>query len=56
LDWAEKNAKRVHEDCHLYLQPEWSKSDIMMPIITEYIMANPKWKISLQSHKYMNIP
>ncbi len=56
FDWAEKNAKLVNENCHLYLQPEWSKSEIMMPIITDFIMANPKWKISLQSHKYMNIP
>lgn len=56
LDWAEKNAKFVNENCHLYLQPEWSKAAQMMPIITEYVMANPKWKISLQSHKYMNIP
>lgn len=56
LDWAEKNAKFVSENCHLYLQPEWSKAVQMMPIITDYVMANPKWKISLQSHKYMNIP
>lgn len=56
LDWAEKNAKRVNKSCILYLQPEWSKSEIMMPLLTAYVMANPKWKISLQSHKYMNIP
>lgn len=56
LDWAEKNANHVGEKCHLYLQPEWSKANHIMPFITEYIMANPKWKISLQSHKYMNIP
>lgn len=56
FDWAEKNAKLVNEDCHLYLQPEWSKSELLMPLITDFIMANPQWKISLQSHKYMNIP
>ena len=56
LDWAEKNAKHVNEKCHLYLQPEWSKVELMMPLITDYVMANPQWKISLQSHKYMNIP
>ncbi len=56
LDWAEKNAKRVNEKCILYLQPEWSKAKEMIPLITEYIMANPRWKVSLQSHKYMNIP
>ncbi|MCD6178394.1 MAG: 7-carboxy-7-deazaguanine synthase QueE [Bacteroidales bacterium] len=56
FDWAEKNAKLVNDSCHLYLQPEWSKSKLLMPIITDYIMAHPRWKISLQSHKYMNIP
>jgi 7-carboxy-7-deazaguanine synthase len=56
LNWAEKNANLVNENCQLYLQPEWSKVELMMPLITEYVMANPKWKISLQSHKYMNIP
>jgi len=56
LDWAEKNTRFVSPTCHLYLQPEWSKAEYMMPIITEYVMAHPKWKISLQSHKYMRIP
>ena len=54
--WAEKNAQYVSKDCHLYLQPEWSKANQMMPSITDYVMAHPQWKISLQSHKYMNIP
>jgi organic radical activating enzyme len=54
--WAEKNAQYVNENCHLYLQPEWSKAEQMMPLITDYVMAHPQWKISLQSHKYMNIP
>lgn len=56
IEWAEKNAKHVNENCRLYLQPEWSKAAHMMPMITDYIMAHPKWMISLQSHKYMNIP
>jgi organic radical activating enzyme len=56
LEWAEKNAELVREDCLLYLQPEWSRSEQIMPVLTEYVMQNPKWKISLQSHKYMNIP
>ena len=54
--WAEENAKKVNADCKLFLQPEWSKRDTMMPIITHYVMQNPKWMISLQTHKYMNIP
>ena len=56
FDWAEKNAERVGSNCVLYLQPEWSKrTDIMEPII-DYAMKNPKWQVSLQSHKYMGIP
>ncbi len=56
FDWAEEFAKRVSPDCKLYLQPEWSKEKEMLPLIINYVKANPKWKISLQVHKYMNIP
>lgn len=54
--WAEKNAKLVGEKCLLYLQPEWSVAQRMMPAIVEYAKAHPKWKISIQTHKYMRIP
>lgn len=56
FEWAEKHAEKVHEDCVLYLQPEWSKQDDMMPLIVDYVMKNPKWNVSLQTHKYMHIP
>ena len=56
LVWAEKNAERVHGKCLLYLQPEWSRVGEMMPVIIEYVKQYPKWRVSLQSHKYMNIP
>lgn len=56
FDWAEKNIRRLNENCMLYLQPEWSVVDEMMEPIIEYVKANPKWRISLQSHKYMRIP
>jgi organic radical activating enzyme len=56
LKWAEKNAALVSEDCLLYLQPEWSIADQIMDMLTNYVMQNPGWKISLQAHKYMNIP
>jgi 7-carboxy-7-deazaguanine synthase len=56
FDWAEEFAKKVSPDCKLYLQPEWSKEKEMLPLIINYVKANPKWKISLQVHKYMNIP
>ncbi len=54
--FAEEQAEKVSTDCILYLQPEWSKRDKMIPLIVEYVMQNPKWKVSLQTHKYLNIP
>ena len=56
IAWAEKFASRVHDGCRLYLQPEWSRAKYMTPIIIDYVMANPRWKISIQSHKFMHIP
>lgn len=54
--WAEEEAKKVNKSCLLFLQPEWSKRDEMTPLIIDYVKTNPKWMISLQTHKYMNIP
>lgn len=54
--FAEAQAQKVSENCILYLQPEWSKRDKMIPEIVAYVMANPQWKVSLQTHKYLNIP
>ncbi len=54
--WAEKHAEKVSSNCKLYLQPEWSNRDEMMPLIVDYVMKNPKWNISIQTHKFMNIP
>ena len=54
--WAEEHAKMVAPNCKLYLQPEWSKSSEMTPFIIDYVMNNPKWEISLQTHKFLNIP
>lgn len=56
FEWAEKNTGRLRSDCMLFLQPEWSVRDIIMEPVIEYVKANPKWRISLQSHKYMRIP
>jgi organic radical activating enzyme len=56
LRWAEANAARVHPGCLLYLQPEWSNHDTILPVIVDYVKAHPEWNISLQTHKYMNIP
>lgn len=54
--WAEEQAALVNKNCMLFLQPEWSKSNKMMPYIVDYVMKHPKWNVSLQTHKYMHIP
>lgn len=54
--FAEEHAEKVNGDCVLYLQPEWSVREKVTPLIVDYVMQNPKWKISLQTHKYLNIP
>ena len=54
--FAEEQEAKVGVNCELFLQPEWSKKEKMTELIVEYVMKNPKWKISLQTHKYLNIP
>lgn len=54
--WAEEHAAKVKSTCQLFLQPEWSKEKEMLPLIIEYVKNNPQWQVSLQVHKYMNIP
>lgn len=56
FDWAEKYHGMVSNECRLYLQPEWSRFDAIIPEIVDYIKKNPIWRISLQVHKYMHIP
>lgn len=56
LGWALENAGKVRGDCKLFLQPEWSRRESMLPVIVEFVKTNPRWMVSLQSHKYMRIP
>ncbi|MCB0508922.1 MAG: radical SAM protein [Bacteroidetes bacterium] len=56
FSFAEENARFTNKNCRLLLQPEWSKQAQMLPLIVDYVKANPKWQISLQTHKFMNIP
>jgi 7-carboxy-7-deazaguanine synthase len=56
FNWAEEHAGQTSPGCKLYLQPEWSKADAMTPLIVDYIKSNPKWELSLQIHKYINVP
>ena len=54
--FAEEQAAKVNPSAILFLQPEWSKKEEMTPLIVDYVMNNPKWRVSLQTHKYLNIP
>ncbi|HFS67455.1 MAG TPA: 7-carboxy-7-deazaguanine synthase QueE [Flavobacteriia bacterium] len=54
--FARQEAAKVADDCKLFLQPEWSKKEKITPLIIDFVLKNPKWKISLQTHKYLNIP
>ncbi len=56
FSWAEECAAKVKDDCLLFIQPEWSKRNSVMPLVIDYVMKYPRWIISLQSHKYMGIP
>ena len=56
FEWAENNAEIVNKNCYLFLQPEWSARQKILPEIIDYVKNNPKWRISLQSHKYIGIP
>lgn len=56
FDWAEKYAAQTSPGCKLYLQPEWDKASVVTPLIVDYIKANPQWQLSLQVHKYINVP
>jgi len=56
FSWAEKNASLVKDKCKLFLQPEWSQHHKILPRIVSYVKENPKWMVSLQAHKYMQIP
>lgn len=56
FEWAEKYAALMNPGCRLYLQPEWDKASTVTPLIVEYVKAHPKWQISTQVHKYIQIP
>jgi organic radical activating enzyme len=56
FNWAESFAHQVNANCKLYLQPEWDKKDIIMPLIIDYIQQHPQWRLSLQIHKYIGVP
>jgi organic radical activating enzyme len=56
LAWAEQHAAAVNEHCALFLQPEWDRSEEMMGLIVDFVKANPTWRATLQTHKYLNVP
>ena len=56
LSFAQEQARLVKEHCHLYLQPEWSTREKMMPLIVDFVKENPRWRVTLQTHKYLDVP
>jgi len=56
IEWALENSRQVNGDCELYLQPEWSVFRTILPFIVEFVKENPRWRVSLQGHKFMRIP
>lgn len=56
FEWALEHAKQLHKDCALFVQPEWGKSETILPSIVDFVKKNPNWRISLQTHKWLNIP
>ncbi|MDG2370165.1 MAG: 7-carboxy-7-deazaguanine synthase QueE [Flavobacteriales bacterium] len=56
LDWAKEHAEKVKGNCEFFLQPEWSKMDELMPAILAFVKLNPRWNLSLQTHKFIDIP
>ncbi len=56
FQWAERYAEQMEAPCHLFLQPEWSQKEKMLPLIVNYIQEHPRWQLSLQMHKYINLP
>jgi 7-carboxy-7-deazaguanine synthase len=55
IDWAQELAAKVNKDCQLLIQPEWSRSAKVVPGMIEFVQSNPQWRISLQTHKYLDI-
>jgi 7-carboxy-7-deazaguanine synthase len=56
FQWAETYGSKVPASSKLYLQPEWSRASAMTPSIVEFIKAHPRWELSLQIHKYIQVP
>ncbi|MCU0362954.1 MAG: 7-carboxy-7-deazaguanine synthase QueE, partial [Bacteroidales bacterium] len=56
FEWAEQQRSNVSENCRLFLQPEWSRYEKIIPSVVEYVKKNQEWNISLQAHKFMHIP
>lgn len=56
LEWMQQFLPQLSPDCKLYLQPEWSKSEQVLPLLIDFCRQHPDWRMSLQTHKYLNIP
>ncbi len=55
FDFAEQCALKVPKRCSLTLQAEWDNRAAVYPLIFDYVLGHPEWKISIQAHKILNI-
>jgi organic radical activating enzyme len=53
--WAKELAREVRPSCELLLQPEWSRSKKVTSGMIDFVQHHPQWRISLQTHKFLNI-
>jgi organic radical activating enzyme len=56
FNWAKELSTSLNPKCLRILQPEWGKQERFLPEIIDFVKANPEWRISLQTHKIMQIP
>lgn len=55
IAWAKTMVPKLTNDCQLYFQPEWSKKDKASKLIFDYVIKHPEWRVSIQTHKYLDI-
>ena len=56
VQWANDWVDKINPNAYRYMQPEWSKQVSMNPLIVDFVKANPTWQISVQTHKFLQIP
>lgn len=55
LRWSKEMEEKMSKESSLYIQPEWEVRKEMEPLCIDFIKENPRWRLSLQTHKYLGI-